>query len=99
MNPSEKEKLDAQARLHQMQINTRLTALQVVKDLMSTRGFLPAEGGNEASRVDAITVIAMATEIEHYILGKIEAETQAALDEMNKPRPTIVPAKSLPVRP
>ena len=46
--------------------------------------------------VDHLTLIAMATDIEKYILGEIEKETQDALDALNKPKPTIVPAKDIP---
>lgn len=90
MNPQEKEKLDAQARLHQMQINTRLASLQAAQTVMSTPGFRPDDGGNPMSRVDAITLISMACEIEKYILGEIEAETKLAIEEFNKPKTQIL---------
>ena len=88
MTPQEKEKLDMQARAQQMKINTRLTALQSVHTLMGHTNYTGA--------VDAITVIAMASEIESYILGDIEQETKDALEAMNKPKPSIVPAKDMP---
>jgi hypothetical protein len=46
--------------------------------------------------VDHLTLLAMATDIEKYILGEIEQETKDALDALNKPKPTIVPAKDMP---
>lgn len=111
MTPAEKEKLDMQARAQQMKINTRLTSLQAAQTIMGTPGYLgvagekpPEEGQllgkpiwiHKPGSVDHLTLIAMATDIEKYILGEIEKETQDALDAMNKPKPTIVPAKEMP---
>lgn len=96
MTPAEKEKLDQQARLQQMQINTRLVALEASHKLMSTPGFTdktvkegepPANPGNG---IDVITLIAQAQMIEGYVLGNIETETKAILDEINKPKPNII---------
>ena len=88
MNATDKEKLDMQARAQQMKINTRLTALQSVHTLMGH--------SNYHGEVDAISLIAMASEIEGYILGQIEQETKDVLEQLNKPKPTIVPAKEIP---
>lgn len=89
MTPADKEKLDAQARLHQMKINTRLTALQAAAGLMPMRE-------KESERGCHLTLIAAAIDIEKYILGEIEDETKKAIEELNKPKPTIVPAKEIP---
>lgn len=96
MKPEDREKLDMQARAQQMKINTRLTALQSAMGIISTKGYLELDGGKPTNKVDHITVIAMATDIEKYILGEIEQETKAALDALDKPKPTIVPAKEMP---
>lgn len=84
------KELDQLARLQQMKINSRLTALQSAQTIMSLPGFTDPVKGNEASRYDSITLIAMAQDIENYILGNIEAETEAALAEqkakLNAPR-------------
>ena len=88
MTPAEKERLDMQARAQQMKINTRLTALQAGQSIMSLTTY------NQG--VDHLTLIAMATDIEKYILGEIEQETKDAIEQMNKPKPTIVPAKDMP---
>jgi hypothetical protein len=88
LTPTEKEKLDMQARAQQMKINTRLTALQAGQHLMSLTTY--------SGEVGHLTLIAMATDIEKYILGEIEQETKDALEQLNKPKPTIVPAKDMP---
>lgn len=88
MTPAEKEKLDMQARAQQMKINTRLTALQSAHTIMGNTNYSGAH--------DPIALIAMASEIEGYILGQIEEETKAVLEALNKPKPTIVPAKEMP---
>lgn len=85
-----KEQLDNLARLHQMKINTRLTALQTTLELMKMRGYLQIDGGQEVNKVDMVTLLATSQEVERYILGQIEAETVAALktaaDRLNAPR-------------
>lgn len=102
MTPQQKEQADQLARLQQMKINTRLTALQSAQTIMGTPGYLGVVGENEQGKpawafkpgsVDHLTLIAMATDIEKYILGEIEQETN---DFLNKPKPTIVPAKEMP---
>lgn len=111
MNQSTKEQTDQLARLQQMKINTRLTALQSALGVMSTQGYLGVEGAlrvdeegktlpvpksiwiHRPGQVDHLTLLAMATDIEKYILGEIEKETN---DFLNKPKPTIVPAKDIP---
>ncbi len=86
MSPADKEKLDMQARAQQMKINTRLTALQAAQTLMGTPGFKPTDGGNAASCVDMVNLLAIATEVEKYILGDIEEETKKAIETLNRPR-------------
>lgn len=76
---AEKAKLDQLARLQQMKLNARLTALQAAQSLMQTVGFIGGEGSNPASKMDSITLVAMAKDVEQYILGEIEAETEKAL--------------------
>ena len=76
-----KQDLDNLARLQQMKINTRLTALQTSLELMKMKGYLPIDGGNAASSVDMVCLLATAQEVENYILGSIEAETTAALEK------------------
>jgi hypothetical protein len=112
LNPQQKEQADQLARLHQMKINTRLTALQSALSIMQlpsysngVEGSLRTDEKGETlatpkpvyihrpQSVDHLTLIAMATDIEKYILGEIEKETN---DFLNKPKPTIVPAKEMP---
>lgn len=69
--------LDQLARLQQMKINARLTALQCAQTLMGTPGYKEA---SVANAVDMITLLATATEIENYILGNIEKESVEALE-------------------
>lgn len=90
-NPQQMQKeLDQLARLQQMKINSRLTALQAAQAIMSLPGFTDPIRGNEASKYDSITLIAMAQDIENYILGNIEKETEEALAaqraKLNAPR-------------
>lgn len=70
-NNARHAELDAQARYQQMLINTRLTALQAAQMLMGTSGFKPADGGNAAGTVDHVTLLAIATDVEEYILKGI----------------------------
>ncbi len=89
-----KQDMDNLARLQQMKINTRLTALQAVQTLMNTRGYLELDGGGQVNKVDAVTLLATAQMIEEYILGNIEKETidamEAAKLKMDPNRPRIV---------
>lgn len=106
MTPADKEKLDMQARAQQMKINTRLTALQTALSIMGTNGYLGVEGASkdtcepvwihQPKEVGHLTLLAMATDIEKYILGEIEQETKEALEQLNKPKPTIVKATEVP---
>lgn len=103
MNPADKEKLDMQARAQQMKINTRLTALQSALSIMQAPNYsmvhvnsATQELRHAGGAVDHLTLLAMATDIEKYILGEIEQETKDALAALNKPKPTIVPAKDMP---
>lgn len=95
-----KEQLDNLARLHQMKLNSRLTALEVAHKLMCTDGYTGIAGAREGDgkpawvkppgAVDHITLLAIAQDVEAYILGTLEAETLQALDEaakkLNSPR-------------
>lgn len=94
MSPADKEKLDLQARVQQMQINTRLTALQTALELMKlpnfnvTSGFTPANG--LATKVDHVTLLAMSGDIEKYILGNLEQEAKDAIEALGKPKIDLV---------
>lgn len=77
MNKHDPQKIEA--GLQQMQINTRLTALQTALEIMRTQ--------NYANTVDHITMLAMAGEIENYILGELVDEAKKAIAEANKPVP------------
>jgi hypothetical protein len=80
--------MDQAARASQMLINTRLTALQAAQGLMQTQGYTGA--------FDHIMLLAMAADIESYILGDMLAEAKKAMENALKPKPTIVPAKDMP---
>lgn len=90
-NPqAEKANLDQLARLQQMKINTRLTALQSAQQLMATPGYTGIPGSDKETKeptwikkpgaVDHLTLLAMAQDIETYILGNIESETIQAME-------------------
>lgn len=103
MTPADKEKLDMQARAQQMKINTRLTALQTALSIMQAPNYSFYDYNNDTQKservggdVDHLTLLAMATDIEKYILGEIEQETKEALEQLNKPKPTIVKATEVP---
>ena len=102
MTPAEKEKLDMQARAQQMKINTRLTALQTALSIMQAPNYSvfvhapDIEPKIVGGQTDHLTLLAMAVDIEKYILGEIEQETKDALEAMSRPKPTIVPAKDIP---
>ncbi len=97
-NPqAEKLALENLAKLQQMRINARLTALQAAQTLMGTHGYLGVDGmkKNEAGipeptwirppgTVDIITLLAQAQMIEDYILGNIEKESVEAMEEAKK---------------
>lgn len=90
---AEKFTLDNLGRLHQMKINTRLTALQAAQQMMSTRGYLSVDGGDgQVNKIDIVTLLAQAQMIEEYILGNIEEETVTAMNnakaklDPNRPR-------------
>ena len=85
---TDREKLDNAARAMQMVVNTRLTALQAAQTIFSTPTYQGA--------VDHVTLLAFALDIEMFILGQMEAELNAAMAEAGKPKPTIVPAKTMP---
>jgi hypothetical protein len=103
LTPADKEKLDMQARAQQMKINTRLTALQSALAIMQLPNYTIVNYNSDTQKSERVggdmshhALLAMATDIEKYILGEIEKETQDALKAMNKPKPTIVPAKEMP---
>lgn len=92
MNP--KAELDNTARLQQMKINTRLVALETAMKIMNAPNYSalmykndPDNPGGDSvpeivgGKVDIITLLAMALEVESYILGNIEAETKEALEK------------------
>jgi hypothetical protein len=78
-NPTLEEK---QAGLMQMRINTRLTALQAAQTLMGTP--------NYAGAVDHVTLLAMAGDIEKYIIDDLVAEAKEAIDKAKSPPPNII---------
>jgi hypothetical protein len=75
----DRENLDRQARYQQMIINTRLTALQAAQTLMGTTGFDDfddkATGG--VREISHPTLLAIAGDIEGYILGGIDPPPEA----------------------
>lgn len=79
---TDKEKLEQAAKLQQMNINTRLVALETGLKIMHTP--------NYSGVIDHITLLAYAQEIEGYILGTIEDDTKKILEELNKPKPNIL---------
>ena len=96
MTPTQKEELDLLGKLHQMKINTRLTALQSALELMKTAGYTGIPGADKDGNpqwvrppgtVDHITLLAMAGDIEAYILGNLEDEAKEAITEAKKPPP------------
>lgn len=104
MTPTQKEELDLLGKLHQMKINTRLTALQSALELMKTHGYTGIAGQTqgdgdvlpkpvwvrEPGAVDHITLLAMAGDIENYILGTLEEEAKQAMEEAKKSKPSII---------
>jgi hypothetical protein len=74
------QRLDNLAKLQQMKLNTRLAALEAATKIVSSPGFtdrtIPEHAANS---VTVHTTIAIAQELEGYILGGIEAETEEAL--------------------
>lgn len=88
----------------QMKINTRLTALQCAQTLMSTPGYhdanpafmVPGPDGttavpvNNSGKVDHITLLAIAGDIENYIIGDLQEEARKAIEEAKNPRPKIL---------
>lgn len=80
MSINPRAELDNLAKLQQMKINARLVSLETSMKLMHHQGYTPANGGGDANKVDAITLIAQAQMIEQYILGEIEEESVKALE-------------------
>lgn len=94
MTPQEKDQLDQLARKQQMIINTRLTALQSAQTLMGTPGYTGIPGARESTgqpmwiahpgSVDHVTLLAIAGDIEKYILGGMEKELEEAIVNAGK---------------
>ena len=87
------QKLENMAKLQQMKLNTRLTALQAATQIVSAPGFIDRTiPEHAANSVTVHTTIAIAQELEGYILGDIEAETEEVLKKAqeNLSRPQIV---------
>lgn len=82
-NPTQDQK---EAGLMQMKINTRLTALQAAQTLMGTPGFV----NDTTGKVDHVTLLAMAGDIENYIIGDLANEARKAIDaaaaKLNAPK-------------
>ena len=81
-NPNVDQK---EAGLMQMKINTRLTALQAARDLLPPQSSLMNGQG-----VDHLALLAMASDIELYVLGGLEDEAKAAFEAARKPKQTIL---------
>lgn len=84
------QKLENLAKIQQMKLNTRLAALEAATKIVSSPGFMVPIPEHAANSVTVHTTLAIAQEIEGYILGNIEAETEEALrrvqDNLNGPR-------------
>jgi len=76
---------EREARLMQMKINTRLTALQSAQTLMGTPGYNELGG-----TVDHSTLLLIASQIETYIIGDLEQQAKEALDKVKNPPPSII---------
>ena len=95
-----KDPNDLAAGLMQMKINTRLTALQAAQTLMATSGYLGVPGASMDTKepvwihrpgaIDHITLLAMASDIEAYILGDLEDEAKKAIEAARNPHAKIV---------
>ncbi len=92
-NPTVEQK---EAGLMQMKINTRLAALQAAQTLMGTHGYTGVPGASKEDgsplwiqrpgAVDHITLLAMAGDIEKYIIGDLAQEAKEAIEAAkNKP--------------
>jgi len=87
------KQLENIAKLQQMKLNCRLVALERACTIMAIPGFIdrsiPEHGANS---VTVITAIAIAKELEGYILDDIEEETGEVLKQAqaNLSRPQIV---------
>lgn len=101
MTPEQKVDLDNAARLQQMKINTRLTALQSALEIMKTPNYSylvdVSDDADVSSRlerrggeIDHVTLLAMAGDIEDYILDGLEDEAKEAIEAAKKPKPTIL---------
>lgn len=102
MNKHDPQKIET--GLQQMQINTRLTALQTALELMKINGYTGIAGQKLSEdpkytgqlepvwvkppgAVDHVTLLAMAGDIENYILGTLVEEAKKAIAEASKPVP------------
>lgn len=87
-----------EAGLMQMRINTRLTALQTALELMKTAGYLgvPAEQEGKPvwarppGTVDHITLLAMAGDIEKYIVDDLATEAREAIAKAKDFKPKTI---------
>jgi hypothetical protein len=85
------KELENIAKLQQMKLNCRLVALERATVIVGIPGFIdqsiPEHAGNS---VTVHTTIAIAQELEGYILGDIEEETEEVLrqarENLSKPR-------------
>ena len=85
------QRLDNAAKVQQMKLNTRLTALQAATQIVSAPGFIDRSiPEHAANSVTVHTTIAIAQELEGYILGNIEVETEELLrraqESINRPQ-------------
>ena len=94
-NPqAEKLALDNLARMQQMKVNARQFATTMALELIKAPNYSVAQFPNEpiggskievvGGKVDHITLLAMARDVEDYIMGKLEKEAIDAMDEAKK---------------
>ena len=95
MNPA--LKLDTEARLQQMKVQARQFAATMALELIKAPNYSAIEFRNDPNHpggdstghfiggnVDHITLLAMAGDIEKYVLGDLEDEAKAAIEQAAK---------------
>lgn len=93
MNPM--AQLDQEARVAQMKVQARQFAATMALELMKSPNYSVRDDSTGQPKltggaVDHVTLLAMAQDIEAYILGNLEQEAKDALEaaakKMNSPR-------------
>lgn len=95
MNPA--TKLDTEARIQQMKVQARQFAATMALELIKAPNYSVVEFRNDpgdtngnslayvvGGKVDHITLLAMAGDIEKYVLGDLEQEAKDAIAEAAK---------------